>query len=221
MLRKLIRVVNGNQKGITGLETAIILIAFVVVAAVFAYSILSAGLFSSQKSSEAVYKGLNEARGTIIIKGSVIATAVHTGANGYISTLTFTVANAMGGEPVDFTPPSSTGTDGKAPSGSPNKVVISYIDPYQKVDDLYWRLTKLGGADSDNLLEEGEQFQITIGETLSNVDSGAGAGNLIDALTTHLGVNTKFTLELKSPVGATLSFERTTPDTIEACNNLQ
>ncbi|MDY6911822.1 MAG: archaellin/type IV pilin N-terminal domain-containing protein, partial [Chloroflexota bacterium] len=31
--------INTNQKGITGLETAIILIAFVVVAAVFAYTV--------------------------------------------------------------------------------------------------------------------------------------------------------------------------------------
>ena len=38
-----------SEKGITGLETAIILIAFVVVAAVFAYTALSAGLFSTQK----------------------------------------------------------------------------------------------------------------------------------------------------------------------------
>ena len=40
-----------HEKGITGLETAIILIAFVVVAAVFAYTALSAGLFATQKSS--------------------------------------------------------------------------------------------------------------------------------------------------------------------------
>ena len=38
-----------GEKGITGLETAIILIAFVVVASVFAYTVLSAGLFASQK----------------------------------------------------------------------------------------------------------------------------------------------------------------------------
>ena len=36
-----------NQRGITGLETAIILIAFVVVASVFAYTVLSAGIFSA------------------------------------------------------------------------------------------------------------------------------------------------------------------------------
>jgi flagellin FlaB len=40
----------GKEKGITGLETAIILIAFIVVAAVFAYTALSAGLFSTQIS---------------------------------------------------------------------------------------------------------------------------------------------------------------------------
>ncbi len=42
MLRKLMNKIYGNHKGITGLETAIILIAFVVVAAVFAYTVLSA-----------------------------------------------------------------------------------------------------------------------------------------------------------------------------------
>jgi len=37
-----------SQKGITGLETAIILIAFVVVASVFAFTIFSAGVSSSE-----------------------------------------------------------------------------------------------------------------------------------------------------------------------------
>jgi flagellin-like protein len=62
-----------KQKGITGLETAIILIAFVVVAAVFAYTVLSAGLFSTQKSQEAVYAGLEETQNTIDLKGAVVA----------------------------------------------------------------------------------------------------------------------------------------------------
>ena len=38
-------VVTRKDKGITGLETAIVLIAFVVVASVFAFTILSAGVF--------------------------------------------------------------------------------------------------------------------------------------------------------------------------------
>jgi flagellin-like protein len=65
-----------EQKGITGLETAIILIAFVVVAAVFAYTVLSAGLFSSQKAQESVYNGLKETQNTLEVKGAVLAEAI-------------------------------------------------------------------------------------------------------------------------------------------------
>ncbi|HEX77520.1 MAG TPA: hypothetical protein G4O03_03790 [Dehalococcoidia bacterium] len=65
-----------DEMGITGLETAIILIAFVVVASVFAYTVLSAGIFSSERGKEAVYAGLKEARGTLEPKGSVIATGI-------------------------------------------------------------------------------------------------------------------------------------------------
>ncbi|MBI4220739.1 MAG: hypothetical protein HY682_11380, partial [Chloroflexi bacterium] len=54
-----------GQKGITGLETAIILIAFVVVASVFAFTVLSTGIFSSEKSKETVYAGLQEARSSL------------------------------------------------------------------------------------------------------------------------------------------------------------
>ena len=45
------------QKGITGLETAIILIAFVVVASVFAFTVLSTGIFASERSKETVSGG--------------------------------------------------------------------------------------------------------------------------------------------------------------------
>lgn len=65
-----------DQRGITGLETAIILIAFVVVASVFAYTVLSAGIFSSEKGKEAVHSGLASARGSMELVGNVKATAV-------------------------------------------------------------------------------------------------------------------------------------------------
>ena len=37
-----------DERGITGLETAIILIAFVVVASVFAFTVLSTGVFLAE-----------------------------------------------------------------------------------------------------------------------------------------------------------------------------
>jgi len=159
MLQKFLK----HEKGITGLETAIILIAFVVVAAVFAYTALSAGLFSTQKSQEAVYAGLKEARSTLEMRGGVIAVAGSTGATGNVSQLKFTLANVLGGEQVDFTPPIDLDTDGIADDAGDNVVVINYVDQDQVADNLYWTISKLGNADADNLLENEERFEITIG----------------------------------------------------------
>jgi archaellum component FlaF (FlaF/FlaG flagellin family) len=44
----------------TGLEAAIVLIAFVVVAAVFAYVVLGAGFFTTQKAQETIYKSVEQ-----------------------------------------------------------------------------------------------------------------------------------------------------------------
>ena len=46
-----------DQRGITGLETAIVLIAFVVVSSVFAFAALSTGLFSSDKPKRPIPPG--------------------------------------------------------------------------------------------------------------------------------------------------------------------
>jgi flagellin-like protein len=65
-----------GQRGVTGLETAIILIAFVVVASVFAFTVLSTGIFSAERGKETVFAGLEQARGSVELKGSVIANGV-------------------------------------------------------------------------------------------------------------------------------------------------
>ena len=215
MLNRLFKQLRRGERGITGLETAIILIAFVVVAAVFAYTVLSAGLFATQKSQEAVYSGLEEARSTLELRGGVVATANGTGSTASVQQLSFVLSTVLGGEAIDFDPPTAaTDNSGLSASGSTNKVVISYIDEDQQVNDLYWTVTKLGKADDDDLLEQNEKFQVTIGEATGN------AGNLINALTTDLTVNKTFTIELKPPHGAVLVIERTTPAYTDTIMNL-
>ena len=59
-----LRTVLVGEKGITGLETAIVLIAFVVVSSVFAFAALSTGMFSSDKARETVNAGLAQTRAT-------------------------------------------------------------------------------------------------------------------------------------------------------------
>ncbi len=156
MLRKLFKQrryfknIYKSQKGITGLETAIILIAFVVVAAVFAYTVLSAGLFATQKSQEAVYSGLERTQSTLELKSSVVGTGV-AGAN--LTHLIFTLGIVSGSNGIDFT-------------GSPNNVVtISLVDKTQRVEQLTWTKSVVGAANANNILEANEQFQIDVDVT--------------------------------------------------------
>ncbi|MBM3133092.1 MAG: flagellin [Chloroflexi bacterium] len=208
MLNRYLNRMHTKQKGITGLETAIILIAFVVVAAVFAYTVLSAGLFSSQKSQEAVYSGMKEAQSTLQLVGSVIAFEGNTDKVSYVK---LTLANALEGEPINFTTPTDTDWDGLADAAATNVIVVSYKDQYQRYDDISWTFTKLGNCDSDNLLETSERFEMVIPGTTA----GAGNGDFEDLLATDLGINTDFTLEIKPPVGAVLPIERRTPAVID------
>ncbi len=106
-----------GEKGMTGLETAIILIAFVTVAAVFGYAVLSAGLFSSERAKETVYAGLNEAKSAMEVSGSVIGLGDNNTQS--LVAVKFTLRNAtMSDNPVDMTE-----CDGTA--RSQNKTVIS------------------------------------------------------------------------------------------------
>lgn len=96
-----------DSSGVTGLETAILLLAFVVVAAVFAYTVLSAGIFASDKGRAAIFAGLKASGGALVIAGGVTAKSLSfTGESlgtGDGSTTLFTAANtpvATGSETV-------------------------------------------------------------------------------------------------------------------------
>jgi flagellin FlaB len=188
-MHRLISKVLRNQKGITGIETAIILIAFVIVASVFAYVVLSAGLFSTQKAKEAIHSGLEEAKSTIELKGDVMGRME----DGILTTLYFTVGTTTGGDSIDFTPPES---------GNTSLVVISYNDAYQIFPTVNWTLTKLNTTNVDNILDKTELFMITVDLTI--VSANATPEEMPTAY--HI-----FRLEVKPPVGAILPIERTIP----------
>jgi flagellin FlaB len=182
MLKRTGKTMRRDERGITGLETAIILIAFVVVASVFAYTVLSAGIFSSQKGQEAVYTGLQQARSTLELKGDVVAHSNGTA----VDQLIVCVATALNGEKIDMTDP----------SGNENVVVVSYASKNVRTDDLSWTATQLGKGNGDDILDPGETFQMTVDLT--------GAGEAI-------GTYHTFDVEIKPPVGSVLVVERTTP----------
>lgn len=185
-----------DERGVTALETAIILIAFVVVAAVFAFTILSTGTFMTERSKEAAFSGLSQVRGSIELKGSVIANVTDPAAAEEVDSIVFTLSNVSGGEPVDFT----------APISGTNVVNIDYRDKDQTKQITDWTVNKIIKSNDNNLLEGRELFEITVP---------------LSSLTTALGINTTFAIEIKPPAGATLVVERTTPAAMEKVNDLK
>jgi flagellin FlaB len=89
-----------NDEGFTGLEAAIVLIAFVVVAAVFSYVVLGAGFFTTQKAQETVYKGVEQSTANIQMIGGAYGLSED---NTTISNITFVIGLAPGASPIDLT----------------------------------------------------------------------------------------------------------------------
>jgi len=183
-----------NDNAFTGLEAAIVLIAFVVVAAVFSYVVLGAGFFTTQKSQEVVHTGVQQASSTLEIVGNVYGTGAATVS---IDTINFSAALAPGGTPVDF-----------------DKVVITYSNASQ-LETLTrgakgsmpsaggWSIaTVQNEITNDDVLEKGEQFDIMAKPTNAIMK------------------NDQFQMEIKPAIGAALSISRTAPPSIQAVNVL-
>ncbi len=222
-----------NERGITGLETAIILIAFVVVASVFAFTVLSTGIFSSERSKETVFSGIEEAQSTLEPRGSMIAYNANVdGATSTVFKISFLLANAIAGEPVDLTPgytANSSGTDPDVDASAKQVTVISYRDQDQFLADVPWTVSYLGDDDGDGLLENNEKAEITV--WLLNRDHGVASVSSADSATVMSSrgittaanapvVNGEFTIEVKPPSGAVLNIQRTFPSQFDTVMDL-
>ncbi len=196
MYQKLVKAIKSlhvGQKGMTGLETAIILIAFVTVASVLAYSVLSAGIFSAEKGKETVYSGLESAQASMEIHGAVIGDAVTD--NSSLDYVEFLVGLTIPDEKVDM-----------------SALVINYYDATNETNVEYasswnatsgkWTFEKAPGCEergSANTLENDElhviKVDIPVGYTVTAYDS--------------------FTIEILPPTGAALIVKRTLPGQLE------
>jgi len=187
----LFRSLHKKEEGITGLETAIILIAFVIVASVFAFVVLSTGLFSAERGKETVFAGLEKARGNLEVRGAL--TVTDTDASGTITAadnIEFNLANAAGGFPVLVDPLATT-----------NSVVMNFIDAQARTADITYTVLEIQG-DGDNLLENGELFELNV-----------APGGTLDP-------NEIFTIEVVPPQGGTLLINRTIPPEIDTVMDL-
>ncbi|MDG6249519.1 flagellin [Methanocalculus sp.] len=176
-----------KEDGFTGLEAAIVLIAFIVVAAVFSYVMLGAGFFTTQKSQETVFGAVGTATANMEVTGPVIVT---TGDGGAVESITFTVVLAAGGAPMDTS---------KFTYIASNESAYFEFGNADVTKTWYSEGEQLSGSNAKTFLERGDVLDIIVPSEYNVV-----------------AANKPFTIEVKPPVGASLSIKRYAPLSLAA-----
>jgi flagellin FlaB len=180
-----------NDEGFTGLEAAIVLIAFVVVAAVFSYVVLGAGFFTTQKAQETVHTSVGQATSAVELSGPVMVQA--NGASNSVKNVSFYLQLAAGGNAVDISKIGYT-------------VSTSKMVKTVQGDSPYVAISWVKQISSGNLLDPREMVLIDL--------DTAGMGFTSD----YLAVNDKMIVEVKPPIGAALPIQRTIPAALNTPN---
>lgn len=184
------------RKGMTGLETAIILIAFIIVASAFAFTVLNLGFQSAQKSGQVIQRGTEEASSAFELDGAVVA---YQNSSSTVANVTFVIKLSAGRQAIDL---------------STDKLTIAYWSDTKYIANAYAanntyasKVKRLVG-DGDNMLEYGEKFQITVFVTNTGISD------------TSLGTNDQFKIEMKPALGSVLTVERYLPPALDSVMNL-
>jgi len=187
--------IMNRDEGFTGLEAAIVLIAFVVVAAVFSYVVLGAGFFTTQKSQEVIYTGVEMASSSMEVIGDVYG--LGTGGT-TVTNIRFTLGLAAGGSPVDFSTVQMVfATSDNVDILNQSPTLVTTTTP----GTGNWSIFE-GAGENDMLLEGEDKFTILATPKIALV------------------TNQEFNLEVRPSTGAAIGLKRTIPAKISAVNLL-
>lgn len=179
-----------DDKAFTGLESAIVLTAFVVVAAVFSYVVLGAGFTTSDTAKKTIDEGVKQTTSSVELAGDVIAKSSDSKVNDILVTLQLTAGQA----PVDI------GTDSNA-----GMLVVSYADNKTYNQSVAWTKNFVGDNDGDSILEQHEKVELTLAVPSDSMLQGSA-----DQV-----VNREFRLEIKPKIGAIVPITRVTPPQLD------
>jgi flagellin FlaB len=135
----------------TGLETAIILVAFVITAAAFSFMLLNMGFLTSQKTQTVIASSLDESTTSLQVVDAVVATFAISDSQTYtnMTGVEFFLRLPSGGETIDL---------------SSDKLTVTYTNMrchgvvYPPNGTVVTVMCVNG--DDDKLLEQGEIFEV-------------------------------------------------------------
>jgi len=185
----------------TGLEVAIILVAFVITASAFAYMVLNVGYLTAEKAQSVISSGISEASSALYLDSDVIGSFVNnSGAQSDIclTKAVFYVRLGPGDSPISL---------------SDSKLVVTYTNArcHASVYDSNGTITTVTGVtgDGDEIIEQGERFKVSIDFTELDKSSVDPAQNSQTDVYVH--PYEEIRIEVRPSGGAVLTIERTLP----------
>jgi flagellin FlaB len=195
-----------NRRGLTGLETAIILVAFVITSTAFAYVVMNMGFITAEQAQNVIGGSMEEASSALQLDSDIIGTfANHTDEAAYIclTKAVFYVTLGPGGSAIDM---------------DDDQIVITYSNPrcHGVVYDGNTNVTAVTviTGDADTILEPGERFKIAIDFTAidgSNMDPAQGS--MTDVYTHPYE---EITIEVQPSQGGKMTINRRIPQVTNA-----
>ncbi|MCE5338201.1 MAG: flagellin [Methanomicrobiaceae archaeon] len=228
-----------NEDAFTGLEAAIVLIAFIVVAAVFSYVMLGAGFFATQEAQRTVHTGSQQASSSLEIIGNIYGRTTNTTVNatdqGYLEWIEFTVGNTAGGTPIDITQMLVTFVCGEEAQVIPFNGSASIIGVNGTTGANDEGKARQGIQEAGNSISGAWGVIMTYNDVGVNAtNSSANRNNLLEPgeqfvlavafpreaadNPTVLTPNTRFSVNLQPAVGAAFPIKKTVPSSLYDVN---
>ena len=196
-----------RSRGIVGIEAAIVLIAFVVIAASFAYVAINMGFFATQETKSTIDRGIQEATSSLEIDGFV--TGMTNSSNVAITYLAIPLKLSIGQDEVDLS--NSTVVvavqDGNFSLANVYGGVTTSTDP--SVADLMANVT--GAPNATCFIYNSLSSNATALEPNAKAYMVISLGN-----TYGLVPYTKVTIEIRTSIGAALLVQRDVPGGLQA-----
>lgn len=186
--------VRDRDDGFTGLEAAIVLIAFVVVASVFSYMVLGTGFTAIQKTQQAVHQEVQQASSSLKVTGSIYGFSSD---QIRVQQICIPVGLAAGGGEVDISTASVRFISRNHKRDLDQEVPLMHTIP--PIGSSKWSVGETFNDDGDSMLEPGEKFRIYVAPSI--------VGDLI--------ANGAFTVEIKPAGAGALRVERSLPASID------
>jgi len=129
-----------SKRGIVGIEAAIVLIAFIVIAAALSYVVINMGFFTTQKTKETMTSGLEESLAALQLDGVVTA---KTNATGKIEYIVFPVKLSVGRAALDL---------------KKESIIVSVYLPNATLLNIYEGANSTDETDWTNLINNNTDF---------------------------------------------------------------